>query len=258
MTEPVSITTSVNILNVTLNNKSTLNECKPTPPLFGYSKQFAHFYFPEYNNEIVIVYTQKNINMNQIESILCELMKKHFNIDIDFNQDNYIFSFDFDCRTNIYNFGKFNSLGNTTDELKLSNELVDKISNRRIIIKKHSKINLDWLENFNTEAISINSNNINQNSQYNLRIKPNDSILQLKKRLEEFDGITADSRIVLYKGKSLQDEKIISETGITDNSSIKWYLRLKTGPYDFNYERPQGNPSMLLYNEELQNSIRIK
>lgn len=59
--------------------------------------------------------------------------------------------------------------------------------------------------------------------------KSSDKIEKIKTELEKLTSITPEEQRLMYVGKQLDDERCISEYGISDNSTIFLLLRMKGG-----------------------------
>ena len=62
-----------------------------------------------------------------------------------------------------------------------------------------------------------------------LDILPETTVLALKQQVYNKEGIPVDAQIFVFAGKSLQDEHLLSEYGVMQESTLFLMLRLKGG-----------------------------
>jgi len=60
-----------------------------------------------------------------------------------------------------------------------------------------------------------------------LKCQPNDNILSIKRKIQDKEGISAEDQRLLFSGKQLEDEKILSDYGIEKESVLFLILRVK-------------------------------
>lgn len=62
-----------------------------------------------------------------------------------------------------------------------------------------------------------------------LEVQDSDTILSIKNRIHEKEGIPVDQQRLVFNGKQLEDNNTINDYGISSDSSVHLVLRLKGG-----------------------------
>ncbi|UVC49850.1 ubiquitin [Theileria orientalis] len=68
-----------------------------------------------------------------------------------------------------------------------------------------------------------------QGKSIQVQVSQNETVLDVKKKLEEEQTIPVDQQRLIYKGKLLENGKTIAEYGIKDNEVLHLVLRLRGG-----------------------------
>ncbi|BAM39859.1 ubiquitin [Theileria orientalis strain Shintoku] len=68
-----------------------------------------------------------------------------------------------------------------------------------------------------------------QGKSIQVQVSQNETVLDVKKKLEEEQTIPVDQQRLIYKGKLLENEKTIADYGIKDNEVLQLVLRLRGG-----------------------------
>nr|8J0A_A Chain A, Ubiquitin variant R4 [synthetic construct]8J0A_B Chain B, Ubiquitin variant R4 [synthetic construct] len=61
-----------------------------------------------------------------------------------------------------------------------------------------------------------------------LEVNDDDTILNVKKKIEEKTGIPPEDQILIYKGKVLEDDKTLADYNIKENDTLYLVKRLKS------------------------------
>jgi len=74
-----------------------------------------------------------------------------------------------------------------------------------------------------------------QGKSITLEVSDNDTILSIKDKINEIEGIPSDQQRLIFAGKQLEDNNTISDYGIQADSSIHLVLRLRGGNMNLFY-----------------------
>jgi hypothetical protein len=61
-----------------------------------------------------------------------------------------------------------------------------------------------------------------------LTVEPSDTLLSLKTKIMELDGVPIDQQILIFKGKSMDDDdRLLTDYNVTEGGKIYLVLRLR-------------------------------
>lgn len=215
-------------------NSEPRHICQPTPPPFGWGKLLIDLFFPGINKRFVIVYSESTLTIDNIEAILNE---EKYGINPSVSQNNYKFSFD-NGATDIKKFFGYNyEMGGY--------KMVDKIANQLITVTERV-VESDLSEQTTQSKIILQISNLSNGSPFQVSVYPDDSILTLKKHIQELTAVSLDSIRVIWKAKEMSNDRTIQDYGITDGSRIHWTQRIKAGPYNPYDNKLPSNPDIII------------
>ena len=67
------------------------------------------------------------------------------------------------------------------------------------------------------------------NKKFEISVNSNDRVRTIKDKIQEIDGIPPDQMRLVFGGAQLEDEHLISDYNITENSKIHLVLKLRGG-----------------------------
>jgi large subunit ribosomal protein L40e len=63
-------------------------------------------------------------------------------------------------------------------------------------------------------------------------IRADTSVLQLKHKLQDVEGVPPDQQRLIFAGQQLDDQQTMRDHNVQDESTLHWVLRLRGGMYD--------------------------
>ena len=87
-----------------------------------------------------------------------------------------------------------------------------------------ANINIDITNNFGIIIIS-------HNGQFNLDVQPNNTIEEVKSKIQSKEGISLAEQRLYYDGKHLRDDRTLTSCKVEHGSSVELVLRLRGGGF---------------------------
>ncbi|CAB4000216.1 polyubiquitin [Paramuricea clavata] len=97
-----------------------------------------------------------------------------------------------------------------------------------------TNININIINNFGIIIISYNG-------QFNLDVKPNDTIEEVKSKIQGQEGIPTAEQRLIFAGKQLEDHQSLSNYNIENGSTVQLVFRLRGGLIQVFIKTPQGS-----------------